>query len=198
MRRLRLGSVGAGARAQAHFGTINGLRDRFEWVAVCDVAGERAEAAASKYGLHPFTDLEEMLKSERLDVVDVVVPMDGAHVVGACCARYGANVHTETAISSTLPCADYLIEACQRGGGVVLEVSEQVWGWPFEVMKQRIIAAGLIVPVHRAYVVGTTAGYHAFNAIRTVIAGQPKLARGLSRDWPVELAGRDGGPTDRE
>ncbi|HEY3082412.1 MAG TPA: Gfo/Idh/MocA family oxidoreductase [Chloroflexota bacterium] len=197
MRQLRLGSIGAGARAQAHFGTINGLRDRFEWVAVCDVAAERAAAAASKYGLHPYTDLEEMLKSERLDVVDVVVPMEGAHIVGACCARHGVNVHSETAISSTLPCADYLIEACQRNG-VLLEVSEQVWRWPFEVMKQRIIAADLIGPVVRAYVIGTTAGYHAFNAIRTVIAGQPVLARGLTRDWPVDLIGRDGKPTDTE
>jgi hypothetical protein len=52
--------------------------------------------------------------------------------------------------------------------------------------------------VLRAYVVGTTAGYHAFNAIRTVVAGQPVLARGLTRAWPVDLIGRDGRPTDRE
>src|SRR5262245_38554126 len=120
MRRLRLGSVGAGARAQAHFATIDGLRDRFDWVAVCDVAPERAAAAARRYGLRAYDDLDAMLAQERLDVVDVVVPMEASHIVGGHCARHGVHVHTETAISFTLPCADYLIEACRRAG-VLLE-----------------------------------------------------------------------------
>ncbi len=197
MRKLRLASIGAGARAQAHFGTINGLRDRFEWVAVCDVVADKAEAAARAYGLHAYTDLETMFANEQLDVVDIVVPMEAAHIVGAFCARQGVHIQTETAISFTLPCADYLIDACERAG-VLLEVSEQVWRWPFEVMKRQIIKAGLIGPVLRVYVVGTTTGYHAFNAIRTTVAGQPVLARGLTEEWPVELIGRDGRPVDRE
>jgi hypothetical protein len=65
-------------------------------------------------------------------------------------------------------------------------------------MKRQIIAAGLIGPVLRAYVVGTTTGYHAFNAIRTVVAGRPVWARGLTHEWPVELIGRDGQPIERE
>src|SRR3989442_9760578 len=140
MRKLRLGSIGAGARAQAHFATINGLRDRFEWVAVCDVAAERAEAAAAKYGLQAYADLEAMLEGERLDLVDVVVPMEGAHIVGARCAFHGVHVHTETAISSTLPCADYPNDACERNGGP-LPVSEQVWPWPFAGIKRKLITA---------------------------------------------------------
>jgi predicted dehydrogenase len=197
VRKLRIASVGAGRRAQAHFGTISGLRDRFDWVAVCDVVADNAAAAAAKYDLHPYSDLEAMFRQERPDVVDCVVPPDASHLVGAFCARHGAHVHTETPIAVTLPCADYLIENCERNG-VLLEVSEQVWRWPFEVLKRNIIESGLIGTVIRAYVVGTTAGYHAFNAIRTVCPGQPILARGLTRDWPVELRGQDGEPVSSE
>lgn len=197
MKRLRLASIGAGVRAQKHFSTINGLRDRFDWVAVCDVAADRAEATARQFDLHPYSDIEEMFRHEKIDVVDMVIPMEAAHIVGALCARHGAHVHSETAISATLPCADYLIDACERNG-VLLEISEQVWRWPFEVIKKKIIDAGLIGPVLRAYVIGTTSGYHAFNAIRTVIDGKPVVARGMTRDWPVELVGRDGKPTDHE
>lgn len=42
-----------------------------ELVAVCDVVKERAEAEAEKHGVRAYETLEEMLRNEDLDIVDV-------------------------------------------------------------------------------------------------------------------------------
>lgn len=40
-------------------------------VAVCDVVKDRADAAAQKYGVKAYYSLDEMLRNEELDIVDV-------------------------------------------------------------------------------------------------------------------------------
>ncbi|MGC9520301.1 MAG: Gfo/Idh/MocA family protein [Anaerolineae bacterium] len=67
---LRVGLVGmrgiGNTHAQAH------IQDPLsKLVAVCDVVKERADDAAEKYGVPAYYDLEDMLRNEELDVVDV-------------------------------------------------------------------------------------------------------------------------------
>ncbi len=67
---LRVGLVGmrgiGNTHARAH--TEDPLS---ELVAVCDVVEERADDAAEKYGVPAYYDLDDMLRNEDLDVVDV-------------------------------------------------------------------------------------------------------------------------------
>ena len=67
---LKVGIVGlrgiGNVHAQAH--KADSLSD---FVAVCDIVKERADAAAQKYGVKAYYNLADMLRNEELDIVDV-------------------------------------------------------------------------------------------------------------------------------
>ncbi|MGQ0442754.1 MAG: Gfo/Idh/MocA family protein, partial [Methylophilaceae bacterium] len=73
--RYKVGLLGAGFIVDAHAKALKVL-DNVEIVAVCDRSREKAEQAASSYGIaNIFTSLDEMLKL-KLDAVHVLLPPD--------------------------------------------------------------------------------------------------------------------------
>ncbi len=58
---IRTAVVGCGKVAATHASAWKRLRTS-EFVAVCDVVPERAKALASQFGVHPYTDLAEMIE----------------------------------------------------------------------------------------------------------------------------------------
>jgi predicted dehydrogenase len=68
---LKVGIVGMRGIGMTHC-AAHSADDLSDFVAVCDVVKERADAAAEKYGVHAYYSLEAMLQGEPdLDVVDV-------------------------------------------------------------------------------------------------------------------------------
>src|SRR6266700_6035704 len=76
--RLRVGLVGTGLIAQVmHLHYLTELADRFEIVAVADIAPGSARACADRYGIPAvFTDWQELLR-HPLDAVLVLT--SGSH-----------------------------------------------------------------------------------------------------------------------
>ena len=73
--RSKVGLLGAGYICDLHAKALRSI-PQVELVAVCDRAGEKAEAAAGKYGIaNVYTSLDEMLDSE-VDTVHVLLPPD--------------------------------------------------------------------------------------------------------------------------
>ncbi len=76
---LKVGIVGmrgiGNTHAQAHH--TDPLSD---FVAVCDIVKERADAAAKKYGVKAYYSLTDMLRNEELDIVDITT---GGHENGS-------------------------------------------------------------------------------------------------------------------
>lgn len=72
-KKIRVGVVGCGRWAnRAHLPGLVSCPD-VELVAVCDVLPERAEAAAAQWGAQrSYSDLQQMLDNEQLDMVDVI------------------------------------------------------------------------------------------------------------------------------
>jgi predicted dehydrogenase len=115
--RLRVGIAGAGRWAsEAH---IPGFRacPEVELVAVCDVDRARAERVAGEAGIAgAFGSIDEMLGSERLDLVAVVTP-DDCHPTDARTAiAAGAHVLCEKPLAVTLDDARALAGAAARAG----------------------------------------------------------------------------------
>ncbi len=78
--KFRFGIVGCGVIGPTHAQAIASLPDA-ELVAVADVVPEKAQKLADKYSVKAYTDLQTMLTSEQLDIVDVCTPsgMHGEH-----------------------------------------------------------------------------------------------------------------------
>ncbi|MDR2568764.1 MAG: Gfo/Idh/MocA family oxidoreductase [Oscillospiraceae bacterium] len=75
MGKIKVGLVGCGGVAQwAHIPAFKKF-DSVEVVAVCDIIKERAEDAAKKVkAKHIFTDFNDLVKLEELDMVDICTP----------------------------------------------------------------------------------------------------------------------------
>lgn len=74
---IRFGIIGAGVIGPAHALAIGSLPEAV-LVAVADPAQERANALAERHGARAYTNVEEMLEGEELDVVNVCTP-SGLH-----------------------------------------------------------------------------------------------------------------------
>lgn len=186
MRRLRLGLVGAGRRAQAHLQSILALDDRFQLVAVCDVNPEAAQAIATRTGASAFGDVDAFFRAGRLEAVDIVTPPDAHHVIAKAAADYGVPMLIETPIAPTRQMAEIIIETADRAK-VPLEVAENVWRWPAERLARRVLESGAIGRILRAYCLYVTGGYHAMNLLRTYLSyPEPQAVSAHVRRYQVD------------
>ncbi|KKO53862.1 Gfo/Idh/MocA family protein [Paenibacillus sp. DMB20] len=91
---VRIGVVGAGVIAAEHFKHIE-ANEQAEFVAVCDIVSELAEAAARRYGAVPYTRVDDMLDKERLDALFLCVPPFVHGEIEETAARKGIHLLVE-------------------------------------------------------------------------------------------------------
>jgi predicted dehydrogenase len=185
MQKLNIALVGAGRRGRgAHLPVIARLTDVFNFVAVCDVDSEVAASVAAEHGVRAYTSVRDMVKNERLDVADVVVPGD-AHAAVACfLMQHGVNILVETPIAPTLPEADVMIRTAAEHR-VRLEVAENYYRAPLERLKTLAIGTGAIGEVSRIYRIFYEGGYHGMSVLRHYAGGEPKSILGIAQETPV-------------
>ena len=181
MKKLKVAVVGTGGRARAHLSTLPKLEPIYELVGVCDIDKERATEVAQQMSVSGYTDIETLIEAEAPDLILITVPPDGHHVITEVAASHGVHAITETPISTTLPCADRMIDAAARYG-VKLEVAENVWRWPHERLKRKIVDAGLIGEITHAHLWYTSGSYHGMNAIRTLVGSQAVRVVGHAKE----------------
>ncbi len=178
---LKIAVVGAGARAQAHLSTIGQLHDLFTLTGIADADGQRRESVAAQHGVPGFATVDALLDSTRPDLLFVIVPPDGHHVMTEAAARRGVHVISEVPIAPTMAMADAMIGTARRHH-IKLEVAENVWRWPAERLKRRIVEEGLIGRVTQVHLWYTSGSYHGLSAVRNVIKAEPTRALGVARD----------------
>ncbi len=181
MESLRIAVVGTGGRARAHLSTLPKLEPIYQLVGVCDIDSERAAETAQRMSVSGYTDIETLIEMESPDVILITVGPDGHHVITEIAASHGVHVITETPISTTLPCADRMIDAAARYE-VKLEVAENVWRWPHERLKRKIVDAGLIGEITHAHLWYTSGSYHGMNAIRTLVDSEAVRVVGHAKE----------------
>jgi UDP-N-acetyl-2-amino-2-deoxyglucuronate dehydrogenase len=121
--KLRFALIGCGVIGPTHAEAINSLPDA-ELVAVADIVPARAQKLADKYGVKAYTNTQEMLARERLDVVNICVP-SGLHGEIACQAmRAGKHVIIEKPMEIRLETIDEMLRV-QREANVKLAVISQ-------------------------------------------------------------------------
>ncbi len=191
MKRLKIAVVGTGGRARAHLNTIPKLEPIYQLVGVCDIDKNRAAETAQRMSVSGYTDVETLIEAESPDLILITVPPDGHHIITEIAASHGVHVITETSISTTLPCADRMIDAAARYG-IKLEVAENVWRWPHERLKRKIVDAGLIGEITHAHLWYTSGSYHGMNAIRMLVQSEAVRVLGHAKaiggtSWEVGI-----------
>lgn len=108
---LRVGIVGCGKIADGHVEQVRAV-SRGEVVAVCDSEPLMAEQLSVRMGIPGrYTDIAEMLRSERLDVVHIATPPD-SHVSIACLAMDArCHVFVEKPFALTEAQAQVILDA---------------------------------------------------------------------------------------
>ena len=75
--KTRIAMVGCGFYGQNHLHAWSELRDKgAELVAVCDLDSAKAAAAGKAFGARPFTDVDQMLDTVPVDLVDIATRID--------------------------------------------------------------------------------------------------------------------------
>ena len=128
--------------------------------------------------------MRELFAAERPDVVLSLAPKDSHIVIALTAARRGIHVLTEIPVAHTRRYAAAIAQAC-RHNGVLWEVAEQVWVWPQEQLKQRLLAAGHLGTVTHARLWYQTGQYHGFSGVRQLIGTEATRVLGHSGTVPA-------------
>jgi len=135
---LRIGVVGVGALALRgllpHL-TQPDVADRVRVTALCDPVRERAEGAASRFGVAAVhTSLEDLLGSDDIDGVTIASPIGLHYEQAARALEAGKHVHVNKTMTTSVAEADRLI-ALARDRGLQLVPS------PGEVLRPQLTRA---------------------------------------------------------
>src|SRR5450631_3127 len=144
--RLRTAIVGCGKVGGTHAQAYKALPTS-EFVAVCDVASDRAEAFAAKFQVNAYTDLAEMLKREKVDVLSICTQHTQHPAAVEIASALGVHAISEKPLAIDLACCDRAIAAARAAGIKLGVISQRRWYEPVLRMKEAIDAGKLGKPV---------------------------------------------------
>ena len=118
--KLQVAVIGCGGIAnQKHFPALKSQADKCEMVAFCDIQLERAEKAAKEYGTPDakvYSDYNELLKDESIDVVHVCTPNVAHCPITVAAFEAGKHVMCEKPMAATTEDAEKMMAAWKKSG----------------------------------------------------------------------------------
>lgn len=133
---LNFALVGCGRISKRHSELLgNQVIKDARLVAVCDIVESKARDIGKTFSIPYFTDMHEMIRKIRIDVV-VVLTESGNHAAHVLAlAKYGKHIVVEKPMALTLDDADAMIHACDRAGIRLFVVKQNRFNLP--VLKAR-------------------------------------------------------------
>jgi len=137
---LKVGIIGAGFMGETHSNVYASLPET-QLVAVADVQVKKAEKLASSHRAKVYSDPEEMIREEGIDMVDVCLPtyLHCEYVVKA--AEAGKHVLCEKPMAMNLDEANRMIEATERAG-VKFMIAQCIRFWPEYMFLKQTLGEG--------------------------------------------------------
>ncbi len=114
-RTIGFGIIGCGTIAPWHADSVAKI-DGAQLVAVSDVVEEAAQKMGQKYQADWYTDYQQMLAREDVDVLCILTPSGMRKEIVLKAAEAGKHVVVEKPIEVTLERIDQMIEACEKAG----------------------------------------------------------------------------------
>jgi len=134
---LKFGLVGCGRIAKRHSELLglNQIKDA-SLVAVCDIDEEKAKKIGEQFKAPYYTDMDEMMQKESIDVVSVLTESGyhAKHVINL--AKYGKHIVVEKPMALTLDDADAMIKACDENGCKLFVVKQNRFNVPVVKLRE--------------------------------------------------------------
>ena len=181
MRKIRFGVIGTNNISD--WVIAGGRQDeRFELVAVCSRAQERADEFAAKHNIpHTFTSLEEMAKSPLIDAVYIATPNYVHAEQSILCMNHGKHVLCEKPFASNAREVKQMIETAQRNNVTLMEAMISTLNPNFLIAKDKLKDLGTIRRYFASYC-QYSSRYDKFKEGIILNAFKPELSNGAVMD----------------
>lgn len=137
-RKIKIAIVGCGRISKNHFGSIEKHSDDFELVAICDIDPVVLAEHSNKYKVPVYRDLEEMLVSEKPDLVALCTP-SGIHPdQTVLVAKYKTHVMTEKPMATRWSDGVRMVKACDEAGVRLFVVKQNRRNTTLQLLKRAV------------------------------------------------------------
>ncbi len=138
---LNFALVGCGRIAKRH-SELLGLNQikGATLAAVCDINEEKANAIGLRFGVPYYTDMDEMMQKEPVDVVSVLTP-SGLHAEQVVnLAKFQKHIVVEKPMALTLEDADAMIHACADNNIKLFVIKQNRFNVPVVKLREALDA----------------------------------------------------------
>jgi UDP-N-acetylglucosamine 3-dehydrogenase len=112
---LKVGLVGAGGIGGVHAAALAGVRGA-KLVGIADAREEAARQLGEQAGVAHYSSLEDLVKAENPDIIDICLPTDLHKEYAVRAAELGKHVFCEKPMARSSEEARAMIEACRKAG----------------------------------------------------------------------------------
>jgi UDP-N-acetyl-2-amino-2-deoxyglucuronate dehydrogenase len=136
---LKFALVGCGRISKRHSELLgHGQIENACLSAVCDIVPERAKELGNKFGVAYYTDMDEMMSKEDIDVVSVLTE-SGYHADNVIrLSQYGKHIVVEKPMALTIDDADMMISACEKNNCRLFIVKQNRFNVPVMKLKSAL------------------------------------------------------------
>ena len=146
---LKSAIIGTGFIGNAHATAYKNM-DNAQLVAIVDVDEEKGTKAAEEFGCKYYSDAEEMLQTEEVDIVDICLPTFLHEQYALLAARYKKHILCEKPVTLSLESMDRMLAAVKEAG-VRFMVAQVVRFWPEYIKIKEMYDAGDFGDVRMVY-----------------------------------------------
>jgi UDP-N-acetyl-2-amino-2-deoxyglucuronate dehydrogenase len=137
-RKIRIAIIGCGRISGKHFDSIAQHAENLELVAVCDTDPVVLSTHSEKYRVPGYRQLEDLLKTEQLDLVALCTP-SGIHSGQAVLAAgYGVNVMTEKPMATRWMDGLRMVKACDAAGVRLFVIKQNRHNATIQLLKRAV------------------------------------------------------------
>jgi UDP-N-acetyl-2-amino-2-deoxyglucuronate dehydrogenase len=137
-RKIRLGLVGCGRISKNHFDSIDQYADDIQLVAVCDSDRSVLKNHQDKYGVAGYSNMEDMLEKENLDVVSLCTPSGQHPQQTILAANHKVNVITEKPMATRWTDGVEMVKACDKARVRLFVVKQNRRNTTLQLLKRAV------------------------------------------------------------
>lgn len=137
-RKIRIAIIGCGRISKNHFGSLEEHSDVVELAAICDTDPVVLQRHAEIYHVPAYLHMEELLKTERLDLVVLCTPSGIHSDQTVLAATHGVHVMTEKPMATRWGDGVRMVKACDEAGVRLFVVKQNRRNTTLQLLKRAL------------------------------------------------------------